>query len=38
MAREFLREPYWPIKAAQALGVKIPVAVQYARAFPNLSA
>lgn len=37
MAREFLREPYWPIKAAQALGVKIPVAVQYARAFPNLA-
>jgi 2,4-dienoyl-CoA reductase-like NADH-dependent reductase (Old Yellow Enzyme family) len=37
MAREFLREPYWPLKAAQALGVKVPVAVQYARAFPNLT-
>jgi 2,4-dienoyl-CoA reductase-like NADH-dependent reductase (Old Yellow Enzyme family) len=37
MAREFLREPYWPIKAAQELGVKIPVPVQYARAFPNLT-
>lgn len=37
MAREFLREPYWPIKAAQQLGVNIPVAVQYARAFPKLS-
>jgi len=38
MAREFLREPYWPIKAAQELGVKIPVAVQYGRAFPQMPA
>jgi 2,4-dienoyl-CoA reductase-like NADH-dependent reductase (Old Yellow Enzyme family) len=36
MAREFLREPYWPIKAAQELGVEIGVPAQYARAFPNL--
>jgi 2,4-dienoyl-CoA reductase-like NADH-dependent reductase (Old Yellow Enzyme family) len=36
MAREFLREPYWPIKAAQASGAEIRVPAQYARAFPNL--
>lgn len=36
LAREFLREPYWPIKAAQALGTEIRVPAQYARAFPNL--
>lgn len=36
LAREFLREPYWPIKAAQALGAEIRVPAQYARAFPNL--
>jgi 2,4-dienoyl-CoA reductase-like NADH-dependent reductase (Old Yellow Enzyme family) len=35
LAREFLREPYWPIKAAHALGTAMPVPVQYARAFPN---
>jgi 2,4-dienoyl-CoA reductase-like NADH-dependent reductase (Old Yellow Enzyme family) len=33
MAREFLREPYWPIKAAQALGVDPVIPVQYQRAF-----
>jgi 2,4-dienoyl-CoA reductase-like NADH-dependent reductase (Old Yellow Enzyme family) len=33
LAREFLREPYWPLKAAKELGVKVPVAEQYARAF-----
>jgi 2,4-dienoyl-CoA reductase-like NADH-dependent reductase (Old Yellow Enzyme family) len=38
MAREFLREPYWPIKAAQELGVTISVAVQYGRAFPQMPA
>ncbi len=37
MAREFLRQPYWPIKAAQELGVKIPLPLQYARAFPQLA-
>jgi len=36
LAREFLREPYWPIKAARALGAEIRVPAQYARAFPNL--
>ncbi|MBV8569413.1 MAG: NADH:flavin oxidoreductase/NADH oxidase [Acidobacteriaceae bacterium] len=36
LAREFLREPYWPIKAAQELGVQIPLADQYKRAFPNV--
>ncbi len=35
LAREFLREPYWPIKAAHALGTAVPLPVQYARAFPN---
>jgi 2,4-dienoyl-CoA reductase-like NADH-dependent reductase (Old Yellow Enzyme family) len=36
LAREFLREPYWPIKAAQVLGAQIRVPAQYSRAFPNL--
>lgn len=36
LAREFLREPYWPIKAAQELGVQIPLAEQYRRAFPHI--
>lgn len=31
MAREFLRDPYWPLRAAQALGVKIARPVQYGR-------
>jgi len=33
LAREFLREPYWPIKAARELGVPFDVADQYARAY-----
>ena len=33
VAREFLREPYWPIKAAEALGAKPTIPVQYLRAF-----
>jgi 2,4-dienoyl-CoA reductase (NADPH2) len=33
MAREFLREPYWPLKAAAALGVQLAVPPQYQRAF-----
>jgi 2,4-dienoyl-CoA reductase-like NADH-dependent reductase (Old Yellow Enzyme family) len=33
VAREFLREPYWPIKAAEALGAEPHVPVQYQRAF-----
>jgi 2,4-dienoyl-CoA reductase-like NADH-dependent reductase (Old Yellow Enzyme family) len=31
-ARELLRDPYWPLFAARALGVKIPWPKQYARA------
>ena len=37
LAREFLREPYWPIKAAQALGANIDFPIQYGRAFPGSS-
>ena len=33
LAREFLREPYWPFKAARALGIDLPPPVQYGRAF-----
>ncbi len=33
MAREFLREPYWPIKAANVLGGQVVVPNQYQRAF-----
>jgi len=33
LAREFLREPYWPIKASQELGAGVAAPVQYARAF-----
>jgi len=33
MAREFLREPYWPIKAAKALGAIPHIPNQYLRAF-----
>jgi len=33
LAREFLREPYWPIKAAKALKSSVTVPVQYGRAF-----
>jgi 2,4-dienoyl-CoA reductase-like NADH-dependent reductase (Old Yellow Enzyme family) len=33
LAREFLRDPYWPLHAAQALGVDIESPVQYGRAF-----
>ena len=33
MAREFLRQPYWPLHAAAELGVEIPTPVQYGRAF-----
>ena len=35
LAREFLREPYWPIKAALALGANVRFPVQYGRAFPE---
>jgi 2,4-dienoyl-CoA reductase-like NADH-dependent reductase (Old Yellow Enzyme family) len=33
LAREFLREPYWPLKAAKELGAAVHVAEQYGRAF-----
>lgn len=33
MAREFLREPYWPLQAAKELREKIAVPAQYGRAF-----
>jgi 2,4-dienoyl-CoA reductase-like NADH-dependent reductase (Old Yellow Enzyme family) len=36
MAREFLRDPYWPLHAARALGVDVAPPVQYARAFPKV--
>ncbi len=33
LARELLRDPYWPRRAATALGVKIPAPLQYGRAW-----
>ncbi|HUO31319.1 MAG TPA: NADH:flavin oxidoreductase/NADH oxidase [Bryobacteraceae bacterium] len=33
LAREMLRDPYWPLHAAQTLGALGPVPKQYARAF-----
>ena len=33
LAREMLRDPYWPRRAAQALGVKIKPPLQYERAW-----
>lgn len=33
LAREFLRDPYWPLHAAQALGHEPKAPVQYGRAF-----
>jgi 2,4-dienoyl-CoA reductase-like NADH-dependent reductase (Old Yellow Enzyme family) len=35
MAREFLRDPYWPLHAASILQVEATVPVQYLRAFPK---
>ena len=32
LARQMLRDPYWPIHAARMLGVDLPWPVQYARA------
>jgi 2,4-dienoyl-CoA reductase-like NADH-dependent reductase (Old Yellow Enzyme family) len=32
LAREFLRDPYWPLHAARALGVDVPWPAQYQRA------
>ena len=34
LARELLRSPYWPLQAAQALGVDLPWPDQYARSKP----
>ncbi|HKK06384.1 MAG TPA: NADH:flavin oxidoreductase/NADH oxidase [Gammaproteobacteria bacterium] len=36
LARELLRDPYWPLHAAQALGVTLPWPPQYERAMPRL--
>jgi 2,4-dienoyl-CoA reductase-like NADH-dependent reductase (Old Yellow Enzyme family) len=33
LARQFLRDPYWPLTAAKELGTEPPVPVQYLRAF-----
>ena len=33
LARELLRDPYWPLHAASQLGVDFPAPVQYGRAF-----
>lgn len=35
MAREFLRQPYWPLQIARELGFPIPWPVQYLRAAPD---
>jgi len=35
LARELLRDPYWPLHAAQALGVTVPWPAQYLRAAPK---
>jgi 2,4-dienoyl-CoA reductase-like NADH-dependent reductase (Old Yellow Enzyme family) len=35
LARELLRDPYWPQRAAAALGAAAPVPVQYERAHPG---
>jgi len=34
LAREMLRDPYWPLRAARELGVSAPYPVQYARSGP----
>jgi 2,4-dienoyl-CoA reductase-like NADH-dependent reductase (Old Yellow Enzyme family) len=33
LAREFLRDPYWPLHAAKALGASADIPKQYRRAF-----
>jgi 2,4-dienoyl-CoA reductase-like NADH-dependent reductase (Old Yellow Enzyme family) len=35
LARELLRDPYWPLRAARALGVRVDWPVQYERARPS---
>jgi 2,4-dienoyl-CoA reductase-like NADH-dependent reductase (Old Yellow Enzyme family) len=34
-AREFLRDPYWPLRAGRELGYPVPWPVQYVRAAPH---
>lgn len=34
LARELLRDPYWPLRAARELGVQVPYPAQYARSGP----
>lgn len=35
LAREILRDPYWPLTAARELGAAVPYPVQYARSGPH---
>ena len=35
LAREYLRDPYWPLRAARELGHAVPWPVQYLRAAPD---
>jgi 2,4-dienoyl-CoA reductase-like NADH-dependent reductase (Old Yellow Enzyme family) len=35
LAREMLRDPYWPMRAARELGYKMPWPAQYLRAAPD---
>lgn len=35
LARELLRDPYWPLRAARQLGVMVPYPAQYARSGPH---
>ena len=35
IARQFLRDPYWPLRAARELGYPVPWPVQYVRAAPQ---
>jgi 2,4-dienoyl-CoA reductase-like NADH-dependent reductase (Old Yellow Enzyme family) len=35
LARQMLRDPYWPLHAAQALKIELQPPVQYLRAFPE---
>jgi 2,4-dienoyl-CoA reductase-like NADH-dependent reductase (Old Yellow Enzyme family) len=35
LAREMLRDPYWPLRAARELGAAVPYPVQYARSGPQ---
>jgi 2,4-dienoyl-CoA reductase-like NADH-dependent reductase (Old Yellow Enzyme family) len=35
IAREFLRDPYWPLRAGRELGHPVPWPVQYVRAAPH---